>query len=429
MADQAKAGGGWLKGVVTTAVGLCSGAALMYVSPLIDKVIKPSKPVANFAAQAEGLSVNFQNRSQGGVEGWWDFGDGSALEPYAPDRDTVAHKYDKPGVYTVRLRLRNLLGDENERGVSVSVDATTTVAAGGPVVESLQVIPMRAETYAPATFKVVGKVKNADLCIWGLGERPIEVTPQTGAVERMVTLRRPGEHQIKLVAVKGSQTVEKVQTVQVLPAPPGRAMAIVRVTREVVKIETTQKIHTVAVAFPPKEQGNSYKFTAERPAEPGHQIKEAHFAQAPADQRVKGLALKIAPDGQKVVLSGELTRTPGVLHRTAPTPQWVVQIVMTQQRRARPILRQEEPEGQWLNVPGSTYLPIRKPPDGWESKFHKVTLELHEGNQVLWQNAELPRNATVQIRNRTYRVTAVEAGDQLRVDVVEVRTGPGTIGN
>src|SRR5262249_39083035 len=44
---------GWLKGLVTTVLGLCSGAVLMYASPLIDRVVKPAKPVANFAAQLE----------------------------------------------------------------------------------------------------------------------------------------------------------------------------------------------------------------------------------------------------------------------------------------------------------------------------------------------------------------------------------------
>src|SRR5438045_1217889 len=76
--------GGWFKAILTSIFGLFSGACLMYLSPLVDKVIKPSKPVANFAYQAQGLKVTFQNRSTGGQEGWWDFGDGSALEPFMP---------------------------------------------------------------------------------------------------------------------------------------------------------------------------------------------------------------------------------------------------------------------------------------------------------------------------------------------------------
>src|SRR5690242_16927654 len=131
MAEE-KSGGGWFKGLVTTVFGLVSGAGIMYLSPLIDKVIKPSKPLANFAVQNQGLEVTFQNHSTGGVEGWWDFGDGSALEPYTPDQNQIPHKYEKPGTYTVKLSLRNLIGDENDRTVNVNVGSqgTTSVVTG-----------------------------------------------------------------------------------------------------------------------------------------------------------------------------------------------------------------------------------------------------------------------------------------------------------
>ena len=56
MADEKPQGairkfGGW---IVTSVVGLASGAFLMYLTPLVNSVIKPAKPVANFAAQVSG---------------------------------------------------------------------------------------------------------------------------------------------------------------------------------------------------------------------------------------------------------------------------------------------------------------------------------------------------------------------------------------
>ena len=116
--------GGWVKAGVTSVVGLVSGACLMYLTPLVNNVIKPPKPVANFAAQANGLAVEINNRSTGGLQGWWDFGDGTALEPFDPKVDIVKHNYPKPGTYNVKLTLTNLIGEEADRTAAVSLDAT-----------------------------------------------------------------------------------------------------------------------------------------------------------------------------------------------------------------------------------------------------------------------------------------------------------------
>src|SRR5205085_2166355 len=54
---------GWFKAFVGTVAGLCSGAAVMYITPLVDKAIKPAKPVANFKVERDGLNVRIQNLS------------------------------------------------------------------------------------------------------------------------------------------------------------------------------------------------------------------------------------------------------------------------------------------------------------------------------------------------------------------------------
>src|SRR5438067_13806099 len=100
--------------MVGAVAGLLSGGAMMYLSPLVDRVIKPQKPLANFAVESNGLQVTLHNRSAGG-DGWWDFGDGSALDAATSASDAVTHSYAKPGAYTVKLSLRNFLGDEAER--------------------------------------------------------------------------------------------------------------------------------------------------------------------------------------------------------------------------------------------------------------------------------------------------------------------------
>ena len=95
---------------------------MMYLSVIVDTVVKPSKPVANFAVAADGLTVTCQNHASG-ESGWWDFGDGTPLEPFDAGQPTVAHTYPKPGTYTVKLTVRNFLVEENTRAVPVDLSA------------------------------------------------------------------------------------------------------------------------------------------------------------------------------------------------------------------------------------------------------------------------------------------------------------------
>src|SRR5262249_9670302 len=157
---------------------------------------KPAKPVANFAVDHEGLTVTFHNRSSGGTEGWWDFGDGAPLEPLSPQQDILTHTYSAPGDYTAKLMLRNLLGQESERPVTIHLDAPKS---DPPAILSLDVVPVSAGAYAPATFRVISKAKNTQLCIWDVGDdRPLEIsTDSPENQERLVTFPKPGGYVIK----------------------------------------------------------------------------------------------------------------------------------------------------------------------------------------------------------------------------------------
>src|SRR6266849_5833345 len=108
MAEQ-KSVKGWLKTLFGTMLGLASGAAAMYISPLVNGVIKPGRPLANFAVETDGLTATFHNRYTG--EGWWDFGDGSPLEPAMHDQASLSHTYPRPGTYTAKLTVRNFIGE------------------------------------------------------------------------------------------------------------------------------------------------------------------------------------------------------------------------------------------------------------------------------------------------------------------------------
>jgi len=114
----------WLRTIIGAVAGLCSGAVIMYLTPLVNSVVKGEPPLANFDARPDGLNVTFHNLSAGpkSMEGWWDFGDGSALTPLAADQD-VRHTYTRPGAYTAKLTVRNLLGEASDRSVTLQLDA------------------------------------------------------------------------------------------------------------------------------------------------------------------------------------------------------------------------------------------------------------------------------------------------------------------
>src|SRR5262245_52031578 len=125
---EPKKGFGWLKAVFGGVGGLVSGAIMMYASPLVDKFAKPAKPVANFEQLHDGTTVTFHNRTSGASEGWWDFGDGSALEPFSPQQDVLSHTFQAPGDYSAKLTVRNCLGDESERSVTLHIESAQAAA-------------------------------------------------------------------------------------------------------------------------------------------------------------------------------------------------------------------------------------------------------------------------------------------------------------
>jgi PKD repeat protein len=240
--------GSWFKAMIGTVAGLMSGAFMMYLSPLLDKVVRPAKPVANFAVDVQGLTVQFHNRSSSRAEGWWDFGDGSPLEPVNAETSTVLHTYAKPGTYTVKLSLRNLLNEENDRSVTINVDSANT---DPPAILALEAIPVSGSFYAPATFRLVSKMKNTSLCVWETDpDRPLDIIPDPPAEQdRLVTYNEPGGYVVKLVAVNGKQAKEKSIIVQVMEPPTGAVTAVLHVTEQMVKVDKADRRVTLTESF------------------------------------------------------------------------------------------------------------------------------------------------------------------------------------
>jgi PKD repeat protein len=417
---------GWLKAIIGTVAGLLSGACAMYFTPLVDKIIKPAKPLANFAVEHQGLTVTFQDRSNGGGEGWWDFGDGSPLEPVSSKQDHLTHTYAKPGNYTAKLSLRNYLGEESERSVSLQLDMPT---ADDPEVVAFNAEPTCPAVYAPATFRLTTKVKNAALLVFDFGdELPMKIVPDPGSEsESVITFKEAGSHTIRLVAINGKKTVEQNQVVYVSVPPKGMASALLTVSDRGTQVEKLEITETLGQAFPPNVQASIYAIDRLIQARPGFTITDARLKPV-SDQGVRNLKLQMAPDRLSVRLTGELAKGTGLLARKAPLPNLVVQVVLAEERRTV-ATRAPIQLAATLTVPGSTDLALPALPPNWANVERGMTLQMKDDDRVVWQEGQMPRSAPVVMQNRPCKLTATVVGDKIHVEVDEVKPGPQPIMN
>ena len=315
---------GWLKALVGTIAGAIVGAVAMNASALLDRVIKPAKPVANFAVEHEGTTVTFHNRSSGLSTGWWDFGDGSPLEPVSPKQDVVVHQYPSAGDYTAKLQVANLLGDESERTVTVHIDSGQAQAAP-PEIRSFDIVPISPGGYAPATFRISSKVKNAQVCVWDYGEPdvlPDVVTDSNNDQDKFVTFKKSGGYLIKLVACNGTQYQVKSDIVNVLEAPAGTITAILTTTDQGTHVESVSTPYTFADSFSPQSRDSTHSIDRQVPAKPGYLIADVRLPSGQSMRQqgktemtvdtgspgVRDLKLSLSPEQRSVRLTGQLAR-------------------------------------------------------------------------------------------------------------------------
>src|ERR1043166_89844 len=359
MGDEAKKSGigTAVKWIFTSLFGLASGAVLMYLTPLVNHAVKPPEPVANFGFAAQGLNVSFQNKSTNATDGWWDYGDGSPLEPFSPKQDTVSHAYTKAGTYMVKLSLTNLFNEKAERTVTVNVDGASAAA---PAIEQFDVAPLSPGMAAPAVFHVVAKVKNADQLIWvydGARQTEITSTDTSGMVEKWITANDPGSYRFRLVAMSGKQIVEMAGKPQLVgvPADPGTPMAMVKVAyADAVQVE--RKDATINVRLP--WQSDCKDSTCQAHGDwgwPGYQVIKAELVPGKVDKLKALPKVEIAPDKSKVIVTGEMLK-PNILNKLiSDACQVPVKVTLEKKLAAAP---KEYNLPMAINVPGTTKIPV-----------------------------------------------------------------------
>jgi PKD repeat protein len=409
--------GGWIKAGVTSIVGLVSGAVIMYLTPVVNNAIKPAKPVANFATQATGLSVQFNNRSTGGTQGWWDFGDGTALEPFDPKLDIVKHTYAKPGTYTVKLSLENLLGDDSDRSAPVEIAADSVPS---PVIEVMQLVPIDSRQRAPCTYEFVSQVKNANVAILSLGdERATEVMESTPSQKRFVTFNRPGAFTVRLACVNGKQLVEKTQTVNVGANDVGDTMAKLLVTYDVVTVTRAEHTMRVFCHWPANAKESVLPFRKEHIAERGGAtITKAELINANDPNAPGKLKVEISPDKSKVILSGEMVKA------TAATKPWVAQIKTELETRSAPQKINRGDVTMAVTVGTPMKIPMQPMDAGWEVIGKQVSLQLWDGQRKVWEGSQAVAGAPVVMGNKACYVTMTPQSDGMQLSIDTTRVTP-----
>ena len=423
---------GWIKAVITSVIGLISGAFLMYLTPVVNSAIKPAKPVANFAAQVSGLTVEFNNRSTGAVQGWWDFGDGTALEPFDPKLETVKHNYAKSGTYGVKLSLQNLLGEESDRATQIAIDAGS---APKPEIENFNLIRMSPSEAAPANFKLVGNVKNASFSILSAGDhRPTEILDGAN-LERFITFEDMGVFTVRFSAVNGKQLAERTAQIYVAPGDHQAPTAKLHVTYQAVKVERLPpRDWRIYCGWPADTKDNVIQLRKERLAEGGYTIVSAELVNR--DEKggpARKLNLEIAADRKKVILTGEMTKPSGLL-AAKTAPPWVANVKVVLEKRAPPETRNFGAVVMSVDLNTTTNIPMQRLEPGWEIVGQQVSMELWDGARKVWESNKAVTNAKVMLKNQAYLVTAIPQNDSVRLKIdgagggaVSIPTMPPTL--
>jgi len=403
MADASSGKRGWgiFKAIGGGAVGLATGVAGVYSTALIDNFAKPPKPIANFSCSSEGLTVTCQVQASG-TSGWWDFGDGTALEPFDATDKSVSHTYAKPGHYPVKLVVRNFVGEDNERTVNVDLTVPSAATSGGPTISSLSVEPLGGTT-APAMFRVKCELKNVKqaMLFSGQAELKPEVFSGTSTIVRDVVYERPGQFGLQLFGLNGDSADMKFAVINVAAPRPGVLSVVARIADRGERIERKSSLTTATVAVPAKPAGGFEKIVV---PEAGWTFAEAKLEKftSPAAKNVKA---EVQPDKKSIKITGEWTGTGDKATKSAGGSDVLIPMLVVQERSvtlpattqsaaAQLVFTGDMFSGDLFNGPVEASLKLPAPPAGTVKLDRRIAFDLHEmaqKDQIVFGMKELAR--------------------------------------
>jgi PKD repeat protein len=335
---------GWIKGVVGLFVGVGSGVFMMYSNAIVDQIVKPDKALANFAVSVDGLTVTCQNHATG-QSGWWDFNDGTPLEPFDAKQPSIAHTYATPGKYSVKLSVRNFLNEENDR--TVAVDCSQPPQTLPPTITALKVDPLGAGNIAPAGFRVTGEAKNATQLVFDAGKEKLEIIDvSSGPFERFVVFPEAGAKTIRVMGITGKQVVKQEVNVNVSAPQAGSVSMLVNITDSGMMLDKRPVNPTVVIPLPKKGEKTFEKTLS---AEPGYTISEAKIVK-PNAAVAKNMKIEISPDKKSGKLTGEWAAAGDALTKAAGGSDAQISLEVKQERRV-PIVQPTQPFSALLSAP------------------------------------------------------------------------------
>ena len=448
-----KKGGGWIKTGLGMVGGMASGVVVMYFTAWLDNAVKPAKPVPNFRVEHEGCTVHFQNLSPG-YTGWWDFGDGTELVPVTADSDSVVHKYERSGDYSVKMSLKNLLNEETERSVALHVEEPA--AAKEPKILTLTATPLTPGGYAPATYRITATTENAELCLWDWGDqRQLEpVNDKTGVMDKLVDFDKPRNYNVTLYALNEALITSKSVTVSLKDAPAGSVNVTVTATDAGTEVRTRSQPFTLSDVFRPDAKGDvcplsgremsaissvdkvrdwtirDVKLTGAN----GKTFSLGDKADAPVDAAALGfgsarnLRLQLGQDRKSMRLVGELVRGPSSGKGAVPPPALVLQGEMIEEVR-RPETR-TTPMPAMLQLPAagqtaSQVVSLPATPGDWVSAQPRVLhVTVQDGPSVVAQDLQAPCRVELTLQKRRCILAATllkgkDGKDQVRLDLTD----------
>lgn len=402
-------------------VGLVVAGGLMWFTPLIDRFVKPAKPLANFATEeTSDLSVTFKNLSQNAKEAKWDFGDGSPLEVVAGDVPEVKHKFKKANSYKVKLVVSNVANQEDSRESLIAVGVK-------PQVLDLSSKSLNQKTKPYTAGVQIRFEATADLDAqfeWDFGNGVY----QTGNETMVHEFALPGKYLVKVRAImghqKGSPTLQEVEVLSQngivttggtstpgTSTPRGNGggsrmnntLAVDVTVRALLSADTLKKsrLHSVAL----KGKSNSSSVQEVIRATPGYVIKSARFEPSTLKKssNIINDSVSTGEEGKTIVVKAQMTK-PGADYQFNVA-------VLYEEELAPSALRESQAT---MTLPGSSSsmeLPIGT----------KHELEIKYKGQTVVKLPELPIRAfDFSVAGKTFAVTTVKNSGRVAITCREL---------
>jgi hypothetical protein len=412
--EQAK---GVVSKVIGGAVALVVGGGLMWFSPLVDRYIKPPKPMANFETLEgeDALTIKFKNLSQNAAEARWDFGDASPLVTVPGNQAEVVHKFKKSGTYTVKLIVKNVADQEDKREGAIAVGIKPKILD-----LSVRVRQQRGSGpyTAPATVKFTATSDHDVTYEWNFGDG---YKPDADTVTR--TFDKPGTYTIRVRPLLGQQkgptkvhelkietpgtivpTGASEPTPTTAPPPPRQAATLsVDLFLRTQASELTRPEERLDMVNLSGKAASSDIEKVVR-ARPGYVIRSARLEETTIKRsNVINVTTVVSEDRKSIRVTGQVNPPGGV---------YMLQGAL---------MYQEEPEGKksstessgTLTLPGSLTLDL---PPG-----RKLEFEVRQGGVTVFKQGQLPTiPATLSVEGRQFLLSATLTGQRATISAREV---------